>query len=361
MKASNEQLGFVGNPPKGIGTILCVEDEPDLREVLVEELEDVGYVVIQAGNGKEAWALLEHTCPDLILCDIAMPGMDGYALLREIRENRPDLSEVPFVFLSAQDGSGQITRGKYAGADDYLVKPINFDLMLATIAARIRQMRRVQSLSAGIPASQSLEQTSDMAERLYQGVVRTLDMVGTGIILLNSAANVILANPAVLQLEATGVYPDLSRILWPTCPSSVLRKHAVIAAAVESSLLGQEQVELLSIAHAQGERDLLVSVCSLVQANAMPSDPVVALFVSGGNRNEVLFIRHLGALFQLTPTEAKIASAFSQGLRSSEIAAAFDISLTTVAFHKRNIFQKTRTNREADLIALLLTLPVCAV
>src|SRR5690606_10899134 len=114
-------------------TILCVEDEGDLREILAEELEDAGYAVVQAAHGKEALQRLGECRPDLILCDIAMPVMDGYELLRLIREQMTDLSDVPFVFLTAQDGSGQITQGKHAGAADYLVKPINFDLMLATI------------------------------------------------------------------------------------------------------------------------------------------------------------------------------------------------------------------------------------
>ena len=96
-------------------------------------------------NGQDALDRLEDCRPDLILCDIAMPVMDGYALLRVIRESMTDLADVPFVFLSAQDGSDQIAQGKYAGADDYLVKPVNFDLMLATIAARLRQVQRVRN------------------------------------------------------------------------------------------------------------------------------------------------------------------------------------------------------------------------
>ena len=69
----------------------------------------------------------------------------------------------------------------------------------------------------------------------------------------------------------------------------------------------------------------------------------------------------LEKLFGLTPTEANVATAFAQGLRTVDIARQFDISPTTVAFHKRNLFEKTQTHRQADLVALLLSLPVAEV
>src|SRR5690554_535978 len=119
-----------------------------MRDILAAELLDAGYQVAQAANGRQALDVLCNFRPDLILCDIALPVMDGYELLRSVRQTRPDLSDVPFVFLSAQDGSGQITQGKHAGADDYLVKPVNFELMLATIAARLRQVQRIRNAHA---------------------------------------------------------------------------------------------------------------------------------------------------------------------------------------------------------------------
>lgn len=86
----------------------------------------------------------------------------------------------------------------------------------------------------------------------------------------------------------------------------------------------------------------------------------MALFISAGDRNKPAPLKALETLFKLTPSEGRIAWAFAQGLRPEQIAEAFGVTPTTVAFHKRNIFQKTQTNRQADLIALLLTLP-CSV
>ena len=81
-------------------TILCVEDEDDLRTDLAEELDAAGYRVLQASNGSEALSLLENERPDLVLCDITMPGLGGYDVLKALRE-QGDMADVPFIFLTA--------------------------------------------------------------------------------------------------------------------------------------------------------------------------------------------------------------------------------------------------------------------
>jgi len=340
-------------------TILCVEDEPDLLEILAEELEEAGYAVVQAANGKLALEFLQSRSPDLILCDVAMPGMDGYELLRLIRETRPDLSDVPFVFLSAQDGSGQIVHGKHAGADDYLVKPVNFDLMLATIAARIRQVQRVRnSLSASRSHGHTLLTHEAVARKVFHNMARTFNLVSSGIVLLDRRGSVVFANAAALRLGIDSVCPDLARMLASRAGESAVVPSAAVKAAIEAGMSGNEHVDFLSLDRVDGQRDLLVTVCSLVDETTEHDAPAAALFICSGPRNEPAPLKALEALFKLTPAEGRIAWAFAQGLKPDEIAAAFDVSITTVAFHKRNIFQKTHTNRQADLIALLLTLPV---
>lgn len=338
--------------------ILCVEDELDLREILVEELRDADYEVEQASNGQEALLLLEHCRPDLILCDIAMPLMDGYELLRCIRENLPQLCDVPFVFLTAQDGSGQITQGKHAGADDYLVKPINFDLMLATIAARIRQMQRIQ---ARFPAQDSpLRAVTGLHAQpkthAFQSLSRMFNLISSGVVLLDRQGKVQFANIAAQRLASECISPMFLEILKAN-GQLAQTSSAVIRSAIKAALGGDEYTEFLSLPRRDGQRDLMVTVCALELADPDEGGPAAALFICSSNRDEPAPVKALEALFKLTPTEGKVAWAFAQGLRPDQVAAAFDISLTTVAFHKRNIFQKTHTNRQADLIALLLTLP----
>lgn len=200
--------------------ILCIEDEKHLRRDIADELADAGYAVIEACSGEEALELLRTLRPDLILCDISMPGLDGYQVLAATREKGPDFADIPFVFLTALGNPREVIEGKRRGADDYLVKPIDYDLLLATVDARLRQIERIRQSHA------SEENRPDNA------------------------------------------------------------------------------------------------------------DPV--------------------NMFGLTPTEARIAGVLAQGRSRAQIANDFGISRTTVAFHMRNIFQKTGTSRQAELVSLLL-------
>lgn len=211
VRASAEEKRFV---------ILCVEDEAQLRRDLADELVEAGYDVIEAGNGEEALAMLARTRPDLVLCDISMPGLNGYDVLAARQDTAADHAEIPFVFLSALADPRQVVEGKRLGADDYLVKPIDYDLLLATVDARLRQIERIR-----------------------------------------------LARPTD-DAKAGAVIPTAS--------------------------------------------------------------------------------------YGLTPAETRIALALAEGRPLAQIAASFNISRTTAAFHMRNIFQKTRTSRQAELVALLL-------
>lgn len=353
--------------------ILCVEDEPDLREDLAEELEAAHYAVIAVGNGRDALHQLETIRPDLILCDIVMPGMSGYEVLDILRTTRPDLADVPFVFLTAQAGSEQIVRGKRAGADDYLVKPIDFDLMLATIQARLGQMSRVQDkLNTEIRRMDDgfSVHHEEKARRALKHVTQALDYVATGIVLLDKRGSVQFANRAACQLvnDAIGI-KALSQLVGATGAHQAFVLNQAVEAAIAAHHAGQEYTDSLAIPRPKGLRDLLLTICALGSpsdtADATrdePSDhPALVIFISDPESRRPAPVDALISLFDLTATEAQIAWAFAQGQRSDDIAASFGISPTTVAFHKRNLFQKTHTNRQADLIALMLTLPLPAV
>ncbi len=124
--------------------IMCIEDEESLREDIVEELEDAGYNVTQAGDGRQGLKMILDLKPDLVLCDITMPRKDGYQLLKEIREEHPVFADMPFIFLSALADRERVVAGLKDGADAYLTKPIDFEMLLATIQASLRQVNRIR-------------------------------------------------------------------------------------------------------------------------------------------------------------------------------------------------------------------------
>lgn len=127
--------------------ILCVEDEPLLLEDLTEELEEAGYQVVTATNGIEAIKCLQAGQPDLILCDMMMPELDGPGLLQHVRREFRDLDTVPFIFLTAKATREDIIAGKRMGVDDYLTKPIDYDLLLATVESRLREVKRIEDMN----------------------------------------------------------------------------------------------------------------------------------------------------------------------------------------------------------------------
>ncbi len=125
--------------------ILCVEDEADIRGDIVEELRDAGYATVEAVNGREGMeAIIQHK-PDLVLCDITMPEMNGYEMLTALRDNHPELADLPFVFLSALADRKDIIAGRQLGADDYVTKPVDFGMLLAMVESRLRQVVRMQT------------------------------------------------------------------------------------------------------------------------------------------------------------------------------------------------------------------------
>ena len=118
-------------------TILVVDDQPDLLENISLTLESAGHQVLTAGDGVEALAVLQSQPVDLILADIAMPRMNGYQLYERVRENVQWVA-IPFLFLTARAMDSDIRYGKELGSDDYLIKPIQPEDLLAAVQGRLR-------------------------------------------------------------------------------------------------------------------------------------------------------------------------------------------------------------------------------
>lgn len=124
--------------------IVFIEDEAHLREDITETLELAGHLVIQAADGVQGLAAILREQPDLTISDISMPELNGHELLREIRENHPAHADMPIMFLTARADRGDQIIGRSLGADEYLTKPVDYELMLATINSRLRQAQRTR-------------------------------------------------------------------------------------------------------------------------------------------------------------------------------------------------------------------------
>ena len=122
--------------------ILCIEDDRETAALIAEELVDRGYDVSVAHEGREGLAAILRTMPDLVLSDISMPAMSGFELLESLVALAPRFSKMPFVFLTALTDRDNELNGRQLGADDYVTKPIDFEVLATIIAARLAGVAR---------------------------------------------------------------------------------------------------------------------------------------------------------------------------------------------------------------------------
>jgi DNA-binding response OmpR family regulator len=117
------------------GRILLVEDDPAVADAFALALGDAGYIVDRVAGGRDALAHLLRRPPDLLLLDLGLPDLDGLAACRLARRHAPDL---PIIILTARVATGDAVAGLDAGADDYIRKPVDLDVLLARVDAVLR-------------------------------------------------------------------------------------------------------------------------------------------------------------------------------------------------------------------------------
>jgi two-component system OmpR family response regulator len=116
--------------------LLVVDDEPNIRELLSASLRYAGFEVATAADGQQALALAESFRPDLLVLDVMMPGLDGFGVVRRLRQNG---RHTPVLFLTARDAAEDKVSGLTLGGDDYVTKPFSLDEVLARIRAVLRR------------------------------------------------------------------------------------------------------------------------------------------------------------------------------------------------------------------------------
>src|SRR5271169_1978419 len=128
--------------PEARKKILCIEDDRETAALIAEELLDRGYDVIVAHDGRQGLAAILKVMPDLVLSDISMPAMSGFELLERLVALAPRFAQMPFVFLTALTDRDNELKGRRLGADDYVSKPIDFDVLATIINARLAGIAR---------------------------------------------------------------------------------------------------------------------------------------------------------------------------------------------------------------------------
>lgn len=332
--------------------ILCVEDEPLLLRDLCEELEEAGYQAVGVPDVAGAHLVLERMQPSLILCDINLPGQSGLDLLAELRET-DILPDVPFLLLTAQADRSHQLRGKWAGADDYLVKPVDYDMLLATVASRLAQVGRM----ARSHSSQLQRKVDDTHDQWHS----VLDSMQHCAVVCDAKLALGFANRAAYG-RCHGDHNGDSPLLVDAASSMVLHHSIAMHPQLRAYLQGTDESACIEVADsASGAPRWRVALQALQDRTADPARKYAA-----ASDRFVLFITELGhaALpidssiaqrFSLTPAETQVASLLVDGRTKQQMCVQLQVSASTMAFHLRNLFSKTGTRRQAELVAVLLS------
>lgn len=164
--------------------VLVVEDNNEMRENIAEILELSGYTVITAPDGKQGVEMAVGNEPDIIICDIMMPELDGFGVLRILSKN-PATANTPFIFLTAKAEKEDFRRGMGLGADDYIIKPFDDVDLLNTIEMRLNKSRKLRESFDGseegvrrfLNEAKAREQMQELTEGREARVYRRKDVL----------------------------------------------------------------------------------------------------------------------------------------------------------------------------------------
>ena len=199
---STATAGTLSSKPK----ILIADDNADMRAYLQRMLQDE-YEITTAENGIVALDRLRDECPDLIISDVMMPGIDGFELVRQLKKN-PDRAQVPILLLSARAGEEATVEGLQSGADDYLVKPFSAKELLSRINSNIR-IAKIRNTSA--KQLHHLFMQAPVAICIFKGPELVVELANEGILKIWGKSKDIIGLPllqALPEIEGTP-YPDL--------------------------------------------------------------------------------------------------------------------------------------------------------
>lgn len=200
-------------------SILIIEDDSSYRSIMEKILKLEGFIVRSACDGRSGLAMLHENPPDMVLCDIKMPVVDGHMVLETLRK-APATAGIPLIFISAMGDRADIRRGMSQGADDYLPKPFSAEELIAAVTGRIR---RHASIKVQQEVTTLKEERALLRDRITRREREVLLMVGRG------ATSREIASQLAVTLKTVEVHrANLMRKLGAANAASLAR-WAVIA------------------------------------------------------------------------------------------------------------------------------------
>ncbi|MDA0673273.1 MAG: response regulator, partial [Cyanobacteria bacterium] len=232
-------------------TILVVDDTPTNLEMMVAKLSAAGYVTTAAISGERALSRLEHYLPELILLDVYMPGLDGFAVCKRLKAD-PRTAAIPVIFLTAATDTDSITQGFAVGAVDYISKPFQDAELLARIQTHLELNTLQRRLEQRVEnRTRELQSTLDQLQQANQSLSLTqfsIDHASDSIFWFNAEGRILYANQTaahrlgytladLLTQSVMDVDPSLSAATWAETWQRLRRDHSF---TVESEYQGQD-------------------------------------------------------------------------------------------------------------------------
>ncbi|MFO8022246.1 MAG: response regulator [Perlabentimonas sp.] len=307
--------------------ILLIEDDKDLRETTCEFLSDEGFYALSAESGSKGVQMAIEHAPDIILCDINLPGINGYEVYNMLHQINTT-SVIPFVFLTAKSSKEDILAGMHLGADDYITKPFEFLDLVNTINKRIESRVKIANLH----------------EQKFNALFQNIE---SGACVLDSNNTIQFANKPLSDIlgysidELSGLpitnivhrnsLPDLTKAL-EQCAEGVKLSFSVDIIMIKKD---NEEVALKvngSGINVKGESSI---ICTFADKNKVDVEPVEK--EKGDD------------IPKLSGREMDVLSLICAGYSNSEIAQKLFISERTVEGHRSRLFAKTATKNAVTL------------
>ncbi|BBE16195.1 DNA-binding response regulator, AraC family [Aquipluma nitroreducens] len=306
--------------------ILIIEDTVSLRENITDALELEGFEVIGADVGKIGIQMAKENLPDLILCDIMMPGMDGYDVLQLLKSEDGEL-QIPFIFITALAERENFRAGMELGADDYLIKPFTIYELLKAINTRLAKSKSIEKrikLQIEEIESELKSKISELLEQIknQKTIIEDISATNTEVIGKLNENQTELMQEALRLIEINTTMQNMAKQL-----SAELQKKGI----------------------AEEQRQVLVDLKNKIQKKSVLLNSLTT-FQLKFNQTYPNFISNLFIQFpQLTQQDTIIISAIFVNLDTLQLSLILGISPESVRKSKYRLKQKLSLGKHIDL------------
>ena len=333
--------------------IMFVDDDPhtlaSLRRSLRAKSHD--WEMTFAAGAAEAAALFRNQPYDVVISDLAMPGMNGIELVLALRKIS-DRSRY-ILLTGTADLDKAVAAINQARVFRFFTKPCATDLLIDGIESALADIEAdgARDAEAAQRALPPLSASIGLA---------ALNRVAFGILVVNGSARVLLTNRTGAEIlsERDGLSLSASEVLRAATPAATNHLHKLIRAAGKE--LSDEAANGLALERPSGKRPLSVLLCGTPEAKLEEHGPLTVLFLSDPDRQPLPDADTILKLFDLTPSESRLAAALTSGLKLEVAAEHCELTVSTARTYLKQIFSKTGARRQSELVKLILTSPALA-